>query len=282
MMHTSSPLVSVVIPVFNGGDFLQQAVASVENQTYDNVQLVLVDGGSSDGSREWIERYARESTCVHEFLPLRTPAAATWTRATELADGTYTVLLCQDDVLYSHALESQVTMLDGFPHAAMVSAKRDIIDKKGGVIKRSRGAQGIAPGVHPGTSLIRIAFSRATNVFGEPLAVLFRTEALRQQLPWDDSHPFMLDLDMYRRVLAESFGVVSHDTIGAFRVSASSWSTRLAKEQERQFAVWLDDAASILDPPPSSREHRRARRHLREQTLIRRGAYAWLDLRHRT
>jgi len=280
-VSASTPRVSVVVPVFNGGKFLQQAVASVEQQTHPNVQLVLVDGGSSDGSREWIERYAQNHACRVDYLPAGTPAAATWSRASALSDSPFTTLLCQDDVLYPHALESQLGMLQDYPHASMVSAKRDIIDSTGRIVKRARGAQGVAPGIHPGQSLIRVAYQRATNIFGEPLAVLFRTEALHQHLPWNDEHPFILDLDMYRRVLAHSAGVVSHTTVGAFRVSTSSWSTRLAKSQEQQFGAWLGAAASTLDPAPTSQEERRSQFHLREQSLLRRGAYTWLGIRSR-
>ena len=281
MTNAGSPLISVVIPVFNGGDYLQQAVTSVQRQSYPHVHLVLVDGGSTDGSAEWIEQFAAANTCTTDYLPPGTPAAKTWTRASELAEGSYVTLLCQDDLLYPQALESQWAMLDGFPQASLVSAKRDIIDSTGRIVKRARGAQGAAPGIHPGQSLIRVAYQRATNIFGEPLAVLFRTEALHQHLPWNDEHPFMLDLDMYRRVLAHSAGVVSHTTVGAFRVSTSSWSTRLAKSQEQQFQAWLNAAATTLDPAPSSKEERRSQFHLREQSLLRRGAYAWLGLRSR-
>lgn len=281
MNNSNSPLISVVIPVFNAGGYLQEAVASVERQRYPNVQLVLVDGGSTDGSREWIERYAATNPCAADYLPSGTPAAETWTRASQLAEGTYITLLCQDDLLYPHALDSQANMLDGFPQASMVSAKRDIIDSSGHVVKRSRGAQGVAPGLHPGPSLVRVAFERATNIFGEPLAVLFRTEDLRAHLPWVDTHPFMLDLDMYRRVLTNSHGIISHDTVGAFRVSTSSWSTRLAKSQEQQFRSWLDTAAATLNPTPTPWEWRQSRFHLREQSLIRRLAYAALSARSR-
>lgn len=281
MTGTDFPLISVVIPVFNGGDYLKQAVSSVMNQSYPCVQLVLVDGGSTDGSKEWIEQFAAAHACTTDFLPPGTPAAHTWTRASELAEGTYVTLLCQDDVLYPPALQSQWEALKEFPEASMVSAKRDIIDSGGRVVKRSRGAQGVSQGLHAGQSLIRVAFNRATNIFGEPLAVLFRTEALLTHLPWDDTHPFMLDMDMYGRVLAHSPGVVSHSTVGAFRVSNSSWSTHLAKSQEQQFQAWLDGTAARLHPTPTKWERHRAGLLLREQILLRRLAYAALAARSR-
>lgn len=281
MNASVAPLISVVIPVFNGGDYLKSAVASVEAQTHPNVQLVLVDGGSTDGSKEWIEQYASDHACTTGFLPAGTPAATTWTRACELAEGPYITLLCQDDVLYPYALASQLAMIDGFPRASMVSSKRDIIDSAGRIVKHSRGAQGVAPGIHAGQTLIKVAFERATNIFGEPLAVLFRREALNDHLPWDDTHPFMLDLDMYRRVLTDSYGVVSHTTVGAFRVSAASWSTRLAKSQQQQFQAWLDEAAESLAPRPTQRQVTAARRRLREQSTLRRGVYSWLKFRSR-
>jgi glycosyltransferase involved in cell wall biosynthesis len=269
--------VSVVIPVFNGLRFLPQAVSSVENQTYAPIQLVLVDGGSTDGSREWIDSYAAGHVVDVEALPHGTPAAVTWTRACELATGEFVTLLCQDDLLYPTGIEQQVEVLQKFPEASMVAARRDLVDASGRILKHNYGAPGIEPGVHSGAELLRIAHKRAVNIFGEPLAVMFRRAELERHLPWVDTHPFMLDLDMYARVLAHSYGCISHDTVGAFRISSSSWSTSLAQEQNRQFALWQESIERQLSGiDTTSRLVAALNRH--RQSALRRLAYLWLGL----
>jgi len=277
----TAPLVSIVIPVFNGRRFLPQTVESVLAQTHERIELVLVDGGSQDGSREWITTFAAEHRCTTDFLPSGTPAARTWTRASELATGDYVTLLCHDDVLYPDAITSQLTALTRMPDAAMVSARRNIIDGTGKIVARSRGGQGVAPGIHPGQELLRTAYTKATNIFGEPLAVLFRRAVLTEHLPWNDSYPFRLDMEMYARVLRNTSGVINPDTVGAFRVSTSSWSTSLAASQTQQFAHWQDVTARHLIPQPSTKERFAATRNRKIQAALRRAAYAWLRLRSR-
>lgn len=276
---TDSPpsRVSVVIPVYNGLRFLPQAIASVENQTHAPIQMVLVDGGSTDGSREWIRDYAGRCKVDVDFLPPGSSARATWTRASELATGDFVTLLCQDDVLYPNGIACQVEVMQRSPQASMVSARRDLIDAAGRVLRHNYGAPGIDTGTYPGAELLALAYKRAGNIFGEPLAVMFRRTALEQHLPWVDTHPFMLDLDMYARVLQHSFGAISHETVGAFRISSSSWSTSLASKQNRQFAKWQRVLSQQLPHlGRSARIEGAINRH--RQSALRRLAYTWLGI----
>jgi glycosyltransferase involved in cell wall biosynthesis len=277
----SDPLVSIVIPVFNGLPYLREAYASVLAQTYRTVEVVLVDGGSTDGSDAWMRTLGENEPfpVVTDFLPPGTTAAANWTRATELGTGDFIKLLCQDDVLYPDAIAKQVQLLLALPSTTMAVGQRDIISASGKVVYRNRGCAGLRDGEMKGSAALRVAYEKAINVFGEPVAVLFRGGAIRANLPWTDTHPFMLDLEMYTRVLSDSDVAVERGAVGAFRVSESSWSTRLADQQQAQFADWQSDFAANATPAITQRERRSASRNLRLQTQIRSLAYRWLRFR---
>jgi glycosyltransferase involved in cell wall biosynthesis len=271
-------LVSIVVPVFNGMAHLEQAVHSMLNQTHTDLDIVLVDGGSTDGSRDWIHEID-DPRVRSKTMPHGTTAADNWTEASREATGDYVKLLCQDDVLYPRAIEEQLADLDAHPSALFAVAQRDIVDADGKVIYSGRGCAGLKAGQMDGLDALRQSYLHGTNVFGEPLAVLFRRPALDAALSWNDERPFLLDLELYTRVLQEGPIVVRRAAIGAFRVSSSSWSTRIVKEQIEQLQHWQGEVAPTLTPPPSAYEKARARFMLHEQMALRRAAYRMLKVR---
>jgi glycosyltransferase involved in cell wall biosynthesis len=273
-----SPVISVVIPVFNGLPHIKDCLDSVLNQTHQNIEIVLVDGGSRDGSREWI--YEQQDTRIKAMtMPHGTSAAENWNAASHEATGDYIKLLCQDDILYPNALTDQLADLDKHPQASFAVAQRDIVDANGKMLYRKRGLRGMKPGLTTGTDALRTSYLSGTNNFGEPVAILFRHEALDSVLNWSDDRPFLLDLDLYTKALQSQSLVVRTESIGAFRVSSSSWSTKLVDEQTQQLRDWQHEVAEILDPKPTKTEKLRASAALRQQTLLRRLAYRVLKLR---
>lgn len=271
------PLVSVVIPLYNGMVYLQKTLNSVLTQTYPNVEVVITDGGSTDGSREWLESF-NTTPIVKGFLPNGSGAAANWTYACELSRGKYIKLLCQDDLIYPHALESQVQDLETFPSARIAFAQRDMIDAKEEILSRKRGCQGMPEGFVTGREALLAGYRAGTNVYGEPEAVLFEREAMLEALPWTDAEPFLLDMFFYSKILSKHPAVIRKEAVGAFRISDSSWSTRLVTEQRKQFRSWQREAAEIVGDV-SWRDYAIAFVNNEKTTLLRRSAYAWLKLR---
>lgn len=273
-----APLVSVVVPVFNGMPHLTALVDSILQQTHRDLDIVFSEGGGTDGSLAYLRGLDDPRVRIIE-QPAGTPAATNWTRATEAGAGAFIKLVCQDDLLAPDAVARQVEDLLAYPSAVMAIAQRDIVDARGRTLYTRRGCTGLQAGCQPGAQVIATAFRGGTNVLGEPLAVLFRREALLAAMPWDDSNPLVLDLATYEKVAPLGDVVVRRESVGAFRVSTSSWSTRLAKVQLAQYRTWQDHYARTTQPAPTARELARARRAARVQTTLRRGAYAWLRLK---
>lgn len=272
------PLVSVVVPVFDGIPHLQALTDSLLSQTYAELEIVFSEGGGSDGSLTYLKSLSDPRVRIIEQSGHPT-AGENWTRVTQAASGEFIKLVCQDDLLHPDAIQKQVDDLTAQPSAVMAIAQRDIVDAKGRLLYAKRGCAGLRAGRQSGTRVIRAAFVQGTNVIGEPLAVLFRREPLLQAMPWSDANPLVLDLDCYQRVAPTGDVVVRMESLGAFRVSMSSWSTRLAKEQLAQYQRWQHEYAASANPAPSASELRKARRGAWLQTTLRRGAYGWLKLK---
>ena len=267
-----APLVSVVVPVYNGMPHLTALVDALLAQDYPDLEFVFTEGGGSDGSADYLATLTDPRIHVIQ-MPQGTSAAENWTAATQAAKGEFIKLVCQDDLIAPDAISRQVHDLQSHSSAVMAIAPRDIIDAKGAILYSMRGCQGLAPGLHPGAEVIRRCYLRGTNIIGEPLAVLFRRQTLLDAMPWDDSNPLMLDVTTYAKVAPTGDIVVRQESIGAFRVSTSSWSTRLAKVQRAQFARWQHEYAEQQQPQPGALDRARAWLGMEQQALLRRAAY---------
>jgi len=252
---------------------LSALIDSLAQQDYDNLEIIATVTPTKDGSEQALEN-ANIRVVV---TPPGTTAAENWTKATEIASGEFIKLICQDDLLYSQAISAQVGDLNKFPQAVMAIAKRDIIDSKGKILFAGRGLNGLDGPIIAGAQALRETYLRGGNVFGEPLAVLFRTNALQAAMPWRDDNPLMLDLNTYTRLAPLGDVALRHESIGAFRVSASSWSTTLASQQLKQTQIWQREYE--ISHPTSKADRVRAAVGRHVQTNTRRAAYAFLAAR---
>lgn len=281
ILRTVSPLVSVVVPVFNGMPYLQELVASLLDQNYPELEFVFSDGASTDGSVEYLLSL-KDSRVRLVQQPPNAGAAANWTAATMEAHGEFTKLICQDDLLFPHAITDQVHDLHDQPEAVMAIARRDIVDASGRTLYANRGLSGlrnIDRSVVDGSELLHTCFLQGTNIMGEPLAVLFRTEALKAAMPWQDSNPLMLDLSTYQKVAAGKLVAVRRTSVGAFRVSATSWSTVLASRQLEQTRTWQRQYEQSQLGEITTMDRIRATVGRYRQTTLRRIAYTLLRAR---
>lgn len=120
----SKPLVSVVTPFFNAEKFFEEAIQSVLAQTYNNWELLLVDDGSTDGSTEIAQRYAKQYPERVRYLKhdRHQNRGKSTSRNLGISNGRgkYIALLDADDVFLSEKLAKQVEILESQTEAAMV------------------------------------------------------------------------------------------------------------------------------------------------------------------
>ncbi|MEP7018972.1 MAG: glycosyltransferase family A protein [Actinomycetota bacterium] len=278
-MNTKPATVSVVIPVHNGMPHLAETLASVLNQTRMPDEIVVVENGSTDGTAEWLTEHAPAEVRVI-VQPSMVSAAENFTSAIRSAGGDLVKLLCADDVLEPTSIEVQSRALEQHPAAALAASQRRIVDNWGSTVVSNRGL-GRLNGEVDGREVIRACALRGQNLLGEPCAVMFRRAAIDQHLPWDDSLPYVIDLDLYTRVLAYGTAVAIRESLAQFRMSTGSWSTQLNDVQRVQFEEWRDRAITtgLLELSPS--ELLRSRLMARVQHALRRAAYRVTAIRAR-
>lgn len=99
----AKPKITVIVPVHNAGEFLEDCLNSILNQTLKGSQVICVDDGSTDNSHEILEKYEGKITLLQTN---NDGASVARNRAFELAEGTYTIFLDADDTIPEDYLES--------------------------------------------------------------------------------------------------------------------------------------------------------------------------------
>lgn len=113
------PGISVIIPTYNRAELLLRAVDSVQKQTYDNWELVIVDDGSKDETKESIKKL-NDSRITYIKNEKNMGAAASRNRGVSAAKFDYIAFLDSDDVWRENKLEKQMAYMNKFPYFGMI------------------------------------------------------------------------------------------------------------------------------------------------------------------
>lgn len=129
---SSDPLVSVIVPAYNAQSFIASALDSVCRQTYRNIEVLVVDDGSEDGTAEIVRAVATRDDRIRLFLQEHKGVAAARNRAIRESRGDYIAPLDADDIWYPLKLERQVRALrDARPSVGLVYAWSAYLDENG-------------------------------------------------------------------------------------------------------------------------------------------------------
>lgn len=133
-----APLVSVVIPVYNVRRYLQQCLESAIAQTYRNLEIIIIDDGSTDGSGSICDQYAERDGRIHVIHSTNRGLASARNLGLENAQGQLISFLDSDDWIEPHAVETLVrtAQLTG---SAIIDARscRNILGKQS-IIQRGQ------------------------------------------------------------------------------------------------------------------------------------------------
>jgi glycosyltransferase involved in cell wall biosynthesis len=117
---TSKPLVSVILPAYNSEEYLSRSISSILNQTYKNLELIVINDGSTDRTEEVVEKYAETETRIVYCSQENTGPSSARNTGIERSVGEYIAYQDSDDYSYPTRLERQVEFLEGNPTVAMV------------------------------------------------------------------------------------------------------------------------------------------------------------------
>ncbi len=237
--------VSVCIPTYNGERFLKATLDSIINQSYDNIEIIVTDDCSSDGTIKLItDKYPNVNVSVNEK---RLGLTGNWERSVSKATGEYIKLMGQDDVLDPDAIRLQVESLENNPGSALSIGQTNVINEYGRVLMTRRLSR--KNFCSDGRKFARRSLW-CRNIYCEPSNVLYRSDI---KIPYDSNFKYVPDWD-HNIALALHGNVcyVAH-TIMSFRVSSSSETSRLHKSNTQtinnEAYDLMDKYRSTLDIP---------------------------------
>ena len=184
------PLVTIVTPSYNQVAYIERTIQSVLNQDYGNIEYIIVDGESTDGSVNIIKKYENKITnWISECDRGQTDAI---NKGFSLANGEFIGWLNSDDTLLPYAISEAVRFLVDNPAVGLVYGDADYIDEDSKVIGKFPAAQ---------TSLKKLQHG---YVHIPQQASLFRKSLWDQVGPLDPSFYFAMDYDLWVRLASVS------------------------------------------------------------------------------
>ncbi len=188
------PKVSVIIPTYNRARYLAEAVESVLAQTFRDFEVVIVDDGSTDNTRDIAAKFPAAVRYYHQE---NEGASSARNAGIERAGGEYLVFLDSDDALLEDALEAGVAFLDRHPGVGFCYGQLYSMDEDGRLLmtRRLRGAKRSC--VRTGKEQVERILFRGDIT---PAAALVRRSCLEEVGGFDTAIPTGQDIDMWLRL----------------------------------------------------------------------------------
>jgi GT2 family glycosyltransferase len=271
------PRVSVIVPAFNAAPYIDETIASVVSQSLDDWELIVVDDGSTDGSADSADEWARRDARVTLLRQANRGVAAARNAgfAASHAAAEYLLFLDADDCLEGSALEVMAGYLDRQPGIGMAHCECTLVDDQGRRMEShgepwtprwvpsGRWIRKLDP-EEPDTPFVSV-FCLAAIV---PSLALIRRSVYRLTPGWDEGfgQPFedtnlFLHVALVSRIHHIPEPLVRHRRHGS---QSTADLDRLAGQERRLYERWRDP----VDLEEAQRETVRSARRFREHRLI--------------
>ncbi len=131
-----SGLVTVVLPVYNGGDILADSIQSVLDQTYENFELIIINDGSKDKTLEIAREFEKSDSRIRVLTQENKKIPRTLSRGFSEAKGEFLTWTSADNVMDKDFLEKMVADIKSKPDVGMIWANMRLIDAKGKKLRK--------------------------------------------------------------------------------------------------------------------------------------------------
>jgi glycosyltransferase involved in cell wall biosynthesis len=240
------PTVSLCIPTYNAARFIAEALDSAIAQTFDDIEVLVVDDGSKDETIEIAERYARLDIriSIHRNAQnLGLPG--NWDRARELACGEWILFLFQDDLFAPRCVEEMLATARR-TSATLVCCRREVSffpevspdqRKKFTAYMRALEFAALFPGrdfIHAREFSSQVARTPLSNFVGEPSCVMLHRDALEEFGRFNACMIQLVDFEYWTRIATRRGIAYVDEPLVTFRVHGKSATSTNAQSTLRK------------------------------------------------
>lgn len=229
----TNPRVSVLLPTYNRAAYLRQAIESALNQTFRDIEVVIVDDGSTDDTAQIVQRI--NDPRVRYIYQANRGVAAALNTAWRASRGDYLARLDSDDIWLPNLLAEFVTTLDADPDLGLVYARAQWMDAQGNALPQILGA----PEKFPGQWLKSLVYGDCVC----PIAVMFRRDCMERTGGYDESLIGNEDWDLWLRMAMHYRFAFRNEILARYRAHSQNLTSSVSARSLRLF----DDRLRVLE-----------------------------------
>jgi glycosyltransferase involved in cell wall biosynthesis len=238
ILGNSEPLVTIAIPTFNRASWLKDCVKSALSQTYENIEVVVSDNGSTDGTSDLLKglshpklRVVRQQTNIGLI--------ANWNACLAEAKGEYILFLSDDDKIGTEALERCIALTRIEPQLSIVVALCDQRDSRGHKVWGAAVSKKLYTGIWQGFDILieYLQWRISTKI----CTMVLRTEEVRACGGFPPDLPHAADMAVVARLLFKGSSGLVNECCGSYGIHNSRETSRLTVD------LLLNDTRKLVD-----------------------------------
>lgn len=217
-MELDKPLISVLLPVYNSEKYLGKAIESVLNQTYSNFELLLINDGSTDSSKQIVESFS-DSRIRFINNPGNQGLIHVLNQGLNLTNGKYIARMDADDICYPDRFQKQINFLEQHPDYGVCGTHIRVINS-GEIIKRPLSDDDLRWWIFNGSPL------------AHPSVMMRREIFINHQLQYSTVAYLVEDFDLWWRMSLHCKMANLDEVLLEYRIHSEQESSKAEKQSE--------------------------------------------------
>lgn len=222
---SKSPLVSIIAVCYNHEKYVVETLNSIVDQTYSNIQLIIIDDCSTDNSVDVIKDWIKTKNVDCVFIPHQENRGLckTLNEALTYVNGEYYQVISCDDILMLDKITKQMLVFEKYPDIAIVSSSIIEIDPEGNLLAQSDYNVNNTYGLRKSRNLFKTLLVK--NIIEAP-TVLIRKSLTTDKIVYDEQLIFE-DWDLWLKLALNYDFYIIEETLVKYRILSTSMSNAL-------------------------------------------------------